>query len=110
MISHRCLKPGRNPLYLPPLVPSRSSSRSPATGLRQSGVRAVHRQKTQAGWRRRNLRHIAARETIDQVRAQGLQLSNTAYGSHDLTQHSNAILKRTAVEIGPMLLSGDKNS
>jgi hypothetical protein len=46
MISHRCLKPGRNLLYLPPLVPSRSSSRSPATGLRQSGVRAVHRQKT----------------------------------------------------------------
>ena len=38
MISHRCLKPGRNPLYLPPLVPSRSSSRSPATGLRQRGV------------------------------------------------------------------------
>ena len=134
MISHRCLKPGRNPLYLPPLVPSRSSSRSPATGLRQSGVRAVYRQKTQAGWRRRNLRHIAARETIDQVRAQGLQLSrqshglldipapihpiggrntheqrcpfwpNTAYGSHDRTQHSNAILKRTAVEIGPTVV------
>jgi hypothetical protein len=26
---------------------------------------------------------------------------NTAYGSHDLTQHASAILKRTAVEIGP---------
>src|SRR6202034_3865784 len=90
------------------------------------------RKRRLISWTNRNPRlgHNAAGGTIDQVRAQRLQLSrqfhrlldipgpidpigrrntheqrssfwpNAAHGSHDLTQYPSAILKRTAVGIG----------